>query len=259
MLEIEEVPLDITIPNHEVGMVIMQPFVELTTDREPYRWQAEKKNMQIKRIVRTLEIAKQVKHGCEKTHFTIFPEYAIPGLQGVREIQDILKNKSWNNGTIVVGGIEGLTKDEYSTLCNADITQVHEKNKADRVRDDQWVNCCITWVKQQDGTLRKWIQPKLIPSWLEKNITCNSMFRGNSVYLFKGKFENGVDYCFLFLICFDWIGQIGFSEGIWAVLSEVNTHWANSDRKDINSIFVLQHNPEPNHCDFLENARKYQK
>ena len=147
MIEVKEISLNITLPDNGIGMVIMQPFVELCDD-EPYHWQNDKKVKQIERIIRTLEIAKQADHGCEKTHFTVFPEYAIPGLEGVRKIQEILERSSWKDGTIVVGGVDGLTKKEYSTLCNEGMTQeVHKNNKAEKVRDDQWVNCCITWEK----------------------------------------------------------------------------------------------------------------
>ncbi len=255
MIEVGEVELNIALPDDGIGMVIMQPFVELC-DREPYRWQNNKKDKQIERIVRILEIAKQADHGCEKTHFTIFPEYSIPGLKGVQKIQEILESSSWKDGTIVVGGVDGLTKSEYSTLCSEDNTEVHHDNKPDKVQNDQWVNCCITWAKKADGTLKRWVQPKLSPSWPEKNITHSRMFAGRSVYVFSGKFENGTDCRFLSLICFDWIGPIGTSYGIRAVLSEINNRWCNTKR-EMNLVFVLQFNPEPNHRKFLENARNY--
>ena len=191
MIKVKEIQLDITLPDDGIGMVIMHPFVELCYN-EPYRWQNDKKDKQIERIIRTLEIAKQSDHGCEKTHFTIFPEYSIPGLKGVQKIQEILESNSWKDETIVSGGVDGLSKGEYFTLCNQDNTEVHDKNKPNNVRDDQWVNCCITWIKETNGVVKRWIQPKLSPSWPEKNIISKSMFCGSSVYVFEGKFKNGV-------------------------------------------------------------------
>ncbi len=255
MIAVKEIPLDITLPDDGIGMVIMQPFVELC-DREPYRWQNNKKDKQIERIIRTLGIAKQADHGCEKTHFTIFPEYSIPGLEGIAEIEKILRDNSWKDGTILIGGVDGLPKSEYSTLCSKDNTEVHQENKADKVQNDQWVNCCITWAKKADGTLKRWVQPKLSSAWPEKNITHSRMFAGCSVYVFSGKFENQTDCRFSSLTCFDWIGPIGTSYGIWAVLSKINNRWRNT-RREMNLVFVLQFNPEPNHRNFLENARNY--
>lgn len=257
MVEVEEIPLDITLPDDGIGMVIMQPFVELC-ENEPYHWQDNKKDRQIERIIRTLEIAKKADYGCEKTHFTIFPEYVIPGLEGIEKIEEVLSNRSWKNRTIVIGGVDGLTKDEYSTLCNEHMMHVHEKNKVEKVRDDQWVNCCIIWAKQTDGTLKRWVQPKLSPSWPERNITDSQMFAGRSVYVFSGKFENQKDFRFFSLICFDWIGPIGKNYGIGAILSEINNRWQDVGREmKMNLVLVLQLNPEPNHHNFLENARNY--
>ena len=64
MIEIKEIKLDVTLPADGIGMVIMQPFVELC-GHGPYCWRNDKKDKQIERIVRTLEIAKQSDHGCE--------------------------------------------------------------------------------------------------------------------------------------------------------------------------------------------------
>lgn len=97
MVQIKEVQLNITLPDDAVGVVVMQPFVELGVE-EPFRWRNDKKTKQIERIIRTLEIAKQADHGCEKTYFTIFPEYSIPGLEGLRRYKKFLK---------VIHGIQG--------------------------------------------------------------------------------------------------------------------------------------------------------
>jgi hypothetical protein len=253
MIEVQEIPLNITLPC-EIGMVIMQPFVELCGNG-PFCWQDDKRNKQIERIIRTLEIAKQAGHGCEKTHFTIFPEYAIPGLGGIRKIQEVLENSAWKDGTIVIGGVDGLTKNEYFSLCNEDNTEVHRANKPDEVQNDPWINCCITWAKEANGTLKRWVQPKLSPSWPEKNITHSRMFAGRSVFVFSGKFENQTDCRFLSLLCFDWIGPIGEGYGLGAILSEINNRW--QMKREMNLVFVLQSNPEPNHRNFLENARNY--
>jgi hypothetical protein len=213
-IEIEEVNLNITLPASDIRMVIMQPFIELDGNG-PFRWKANKKQKQIDGIGRTLEIAKKQEFDCEKTNFVLFPEYTIPGLDGVNHIENLLNNDSWKSNTIVIGGIDGLTKQEYECLCNN--AQVNKKNKPDKVQDGKWLNCCIVWTKDKEKNLKKWIQPKLVPAWPEKNINNEHMFCGKSIYLFKGNFENGVNFHFLSLICFDWIGQLGEMSGIKAV------------------------------------------
>lgn len=258
MIEVKEIPLDITLPDDGVGMVIMQPFVELCGD-EPYRWQNDKKGKQIDRIVRTLEIAKQADHGCEKTHFTIFPEYSIPGLEGVKKIQEILESSSWKDGTIVIGGVDGLSKDEYSILCSELMTHVHEKNKAEEVRDGQWVNCCITWVKTKndkgDFIIEKWIQLKLCPSWPEEDVKVHDMFEGKCMYVFEGRVIDGRAFRFMSLVCYDWIGTLGNANGIFAILQKLNClRGVEPYGKPMHLSFVLQRNEKPNHPSFLYNA-----
>jgi len=258
MIEIKEIQLDVTLPDDGIGMVIMQPFVELC-GHEPYCWQNDKKDKQIERIVRTLEIAKQSDHGCEKTHFTIFPEYSIPGLEGIAEIEKIVRDVSWKDGTIIIGGVDGLSKDEYSTLCNEIMTRVHEKSKAEEVRDGQWVNCYITWVKTKndkgDFIIERWIQPKLCPSWPEENIIVSDMFEGKCVYVFEGRVIDGRAFRFMSLICYDWIGFLGDANGIFAILQKISRLPGTEPYgKPMHLSFVLQHNKEPNHPSFLYNA-----
>lgn len=248
--------INIIVPETGLCVSCMQPFVEL--DRtEPYKWQEDKKNQQLNRISRFMNIAKQY-GGNGKSHFTLLPEYSIPGIEGIEKINQFLADSSWPSETIVIGGIDGLNKNEYNTACNKPNSVVHPSNKPDQVADDKWVNCCITWVKDTNGNIKQWIQPKISPSWPEKAITHSEMFCGHSVNLFTIKFANNTECKFLSLICFDWIGTInGTGNGIFEILNQVNRLWrtnGDSQPKDINLIFILQCNNEPNHRNFLSNA-----
>lgn len=261
-IDVKEIELkNVILPDNDIGVVIMQPFVELC-HREPFRWQNDKKAKQIERIVRTLEIANQADHGCEKTHFTIFPEYSIPGLEGIAEIEKILRDDSWKDGTIIIGGIDGLTKRDYSTLCSEHNTEVYQKNKPDKVRDGQWINCCITWVKPTNGNggniIKKWIQPKLCPSWPEENIIVHDIFEGKCVYIFEGRVIDERAFRFMSLVCYDWIGSLGNANGIFAILQILNRlPGAKPYGKPVHLNFVLQHNKKPNYPSFLHNVYSF--
>lgn len=262
MIKVEEVKLDITFPLDGIGIVVMQPLVELSDGRDSYSWRDDKKNKQIDMIARTLEIANKADHSCEKTNFTIFPEYSIPGLEGVQKIQEILRSNSWKDGTIVIGGVDGLTKSEYATLCSGNNTEVHKENKSEEVRDGQWVNCCITWAKitnhKGDVIIKKWIQPKLCPSWPEENIIVHDMFEGKCVYVFEGRVIDERAFRFMSLICYDWIGSLGDANGIFAILQKLNRlPGATPYGKPVHLSFVLQHNEKPNHPSFLYNAYSF--
>ena len=262
MIEIKEEQVGINLPLNEIGMVIMQPFVELCHDHGPYRWLNNKKKKQIERIIRTIEIAKKAEHGCEKTHFTIFPEYSIPGLEGIQEIEENIRSSSWEKGAIIIGGVDGLTKNEYSTLCSWKDTVVHQENRPEKVRNRQWINCCITFVKTiniEGGIIiKKWVQPKICPSWQEENNIGNDMFEGRCVYVFEGSVINGRAFRFMSLVCYDWIGSLGNASGIFSILQKMNNlPRSRPYGKPIHLVVVIQHNKKPNHPSFLNNVYRF--
>jgi len=261
MVAIEEHEIDLELPSDNIGIVVMQPFVVLRQN-EPFSWVNGSKAKQIDRVLKTLQIAVDADHACDKTHFTVFPEYTIPGLEGVVKIEEILNSEAWKPGTIVLAGIEGLTKKDYSELCKGERTTVHDDNLPQKMRGDEWVNCAITWLKPSDSQngsqIYRWIQPKLCPSWPEEDITHHSMFQGKCIYLFQASLENGRAFRFMSMLCFDWIGSIGSAKGISAILEKLNTTWKHDpDGKPIHLVFILQNNPKPNHANFLCNAYDY--
>jgi hypothetical protein len=211
MVHVEEVDLaalGIRLPTHRVGMVAMQPFLALTA-AEPFRCQLDRRAAQLAALERTLTIAKAGDHGAGKTHFTLIPEYSIPGPDGIARIEGVLRDPTWPPGTIVIGGTDALSKTEYAALCaGADTFVDAETNGPDRVEASEWINCGLTWVKTEDGLLRRWLQPKLAPAWPEQNITHAHMFGGGSVFLFRCLFESGSPCRFFSLLCFDWIGIV---------------------------------------------------
>ncbi len=173
MISVETVDLagrNVQLPADRVGMVIAQPFLSLT-DVEPYRCTAASTPGQLSAVTRTLDISRAAHHGAEKTHFTVFPEYSIPGLAGVALVQAALEAPNWPAGTIVIGGVDALSKQDFSTLAAAPRTQLAVANDPGRINANEWVNSGITWVKGADGTVERWLQPKLYPAWLEQNVT----------------------------------------------------------------------------------------
>ena len=129
----------------------MQPFLKLTG--EPFRCEPRHKAEQLTALERTLTIAKAADHGAEKTHFTVIPEYSIPGLDGIERIESLLLDHSWPIGTIVIGGTDALSKADYAALCDKNGTSVDVPNIPCKVRNGEWVNCCIMWVKVAEDDL----------------------------------------------------------------------------------------------------------
>lgn len=255
MVVVNEVALEVTLQDDVINLVMMQPYVKLDTQSEPFVWADADKEEEINRIRRTLNIAKQSADD-PGAHFTLFPEYSVPGLPGIQLIHDVINEASWQSNSIVIAGVDGLSKAEYQQLCDMENTNVFAENAPDKVKDSQWVNCIITWVKQSDSTVARWIQPKITPSWAEEAITANDMFPGRSSNIFACKFENGTECRFMSLICFDWVGSDAGRMLLWEILQKADDA-SNPTKKEMNFLFVLQHNPKPNHPTFLENTRTY--
>ena len=112
MLHVETIDLSllgVEFPHDRVGMVLAQPFVSLTPV-EPYTCIPAAKLQQLAMIRETLTVSRAMHHGAGKTHFTIFPEYSIPSLEGIGLIDAALNDQAWPNGTVIIGGTDALTQ-----------------------------------------------------------------------------------------------------------------------------------------------------
>ena len=247
------------LPSQSVGMVIAQPYLpdSSLTLAEPYQCTMQAKTKQLAALGKTLEVARAAQHGASKTHFTIFPEYSIPGLDGIALIETALNDTNWPNGTVVIGGTDGLTQPQYVQLLQGPTTHVDlARNNGNLVQPSQWVNCAITWVKGEDGRLERWIQPKLHPALAEMNTSHQHMFCGKSVFLFKGYRENGELYQFGTLICFDWIANIAGKTPCQWILDNLHQQ-ANGAQLPITWLFIIQRNPKPSDNTFLKGVEDF--
>ena len=165
MINVEQVNVNMRMPSDRVAVVALQPYVELDLQNVPYKWLAGKVEQQLASISRTLDLAEEGL-GDRDTTVTLFPEYSIPGVRGANIIHERLALETWPNDTVVVGGVHALTLAAYTELCEALDAVVADGNSPAVVPDNRWVNCCITWIKDQQGDLRAWIQPKVRSAWL---------------------------------------------------------------------------------------------
>ncbi len=257
-INIETVGIDLDIPRDGLGMVAMQPFFPFA-GLEPPCWQGDKKNLQLERIKHVLNVACQNSHGCPETTFTVFPENSIPGLDGVNIIQATIESESWPENSVVIGGIDGLSKDDYIAICEHQNTNVAPQNGSGNIAESQWINSCITWVKDRNGNVTRWIQLKISKSWDEARGQHTDMYEGRSVYLFNAKFGNdGPDFYFMSLLCFDWIGRKNGNRNSDIILTELNDLATPlGSPRPLHLYFVLQCNPEPDDDLFLGRARDY--
>ena len=259
MIHINRVDLTtrgVVLPSDHVGMVMAQPHLCLTNE-EPFVCLPDRKDRLMTALRKTLDISRNNPHGLAKTHFTILPEYSIPGLDAVDEFTDAISVEAWPAGTVVIGGVQGLTKAEFQNLADRERTHLdHVNNNPDRVGPTEWVNCSVTWVKGANGQVEKWLQPKIAPAWEELAIHHNAMFRGNSIFSFKGALENQTRFRFSSLLCFDWIASIA-NRSTWRwVLDDLNVE-AGEGEISLSWFFVIQKNPQPSHLTFLNQVQGF--
>jgi hypothetical protein len=143
----------IVLPGQRVGMVIAQPHLYLTPN-EPFTCLPDHKQQQLEAVRAALDVSLVNSHGAGKTHFTILPEYSIPGLDGVAQIEAMIADAEWPSGTIVIGGVDALTKDQFTDLAGQPLTYIDVVDNAPaRMGQNEWANCSVTWVKAADGTV----------------------------------------------------------------------------------------------------------
>ena len=257
-IEVDLSILEVELPRTQTGMVLAQPHLDLT-QHEPYRSTNSSKQCQLQAIQEALEVARTACNEDSKTHFTIFPEYSIPAPEGVELIEDTLRQKDWPTQTIVIGGMDGLAAGAYAQLVAAPGTHVDkEYNDPARVPTDQWINCAIIWAKGADGTVERWLQPKLCTSRPEEEVADSNMFTGNSVFVFCGQFDDGRPYRFAVLVCFDWIGDANGRRPWRAVVEELSEH-ATSRGADIplHWMIVIEHNQKPSDKNFMMEVNEF--
>jgi len=259
MIHVETVDLrqlDIILPSHRVGMVIAQPYL-LLTDVEPYKCTAQSKPHQLEVLTDTLSVARAARHGAPKTHFTVFPEYSIPGLDGIALVETALRADDWPTGTIIIGGTDALSKSDFVSLAGEPGTHLDTiHNGLNRVGQNEWINCGITWVKGTDETVERWLQPKLRPAGPERDVQYQDMFCGNSVFTFKGLLDNGTLYHFCSLVCFDWIAAL-HHQNAWHDVLEAMQKQVAPGELSLSWFFVIQCNEKPSHDTFLTEVRSF--
>ncbi len=261
MIHVETVDLSllgVRLPKNQVGIVAAQPYLELTNN-EPFQCLSTEKGRQLDMLDATLAVALKAPHGASKTHFTLFPEYSIPGHDGIARIETALRAEQWPTGTIVIGGIDAMNRQEFVDLAEAPDTYLDSHNSVDRIAAHEWVNCATTWVKADDKRIHRWLQPKLHPAWREQNIDLQHMFRGNSVFTFKGPFDNGCSrYRFFSLVCFDWIATVHGQKSWQWVLGDLERQAEEFEGElSLSWLFVIECNPKPSHIDFLVQVRDF--
>lgn len=244
-----------TFPADSVRLMLVQPFLRL---EEPPQEPFPLTEACGQRLTAAIDSVFQnvVAH---RPHVVLFPEFAIPGVQGVQQIAAHLASANVASPTVFIGGVSGLPSAAFNDLCGLpEVAVIDLVNAPARVQGTEWVNTSITFVKDDRGTVQLWLQPKLSPSWPETQCHHQAMFKGGLVRIFRARFTNGVPFRFFSLLCFDWVGQENGVQVPDALLQQYDAICRAADApRDLQWAFVLQHNRSPNHATFLTATHRF--
>lgn len=183
--------------------------------------------------------------GCE-AQVVVFPEFAVPS-DSFLEVEDLLKAEGWPTNTVVVAGVEPISPTEFAKLLsgssNPNGSNVLEYGAA------TFINFCVVWTKSADGTVRRYLQPKLKPSALEQ--ARQGMYQGDFVLLFQGDLIS-----FASLICFDCIGEAAHMMAAESLLESIAELAPHGSSINLGLVLVPQFNEYAEHPDFIRFAHQ---
>lgn len=250
-----EEPIKVTLSRTRVRMLIVQPHLDFQQPaQEPFPIHPEC----IQRLGQSIDSVLD-RAATLHPNVVLFPEFTLPGVEGVERLVTRLSEGAIPSPTIVIAGISGLSNADYRRLCSLPaVAPIDAENHPDRVQGADWVNTSVTFVKDDDGTVRLWVQPKISPSWIEANRRYQSMFQGGIVRIFRAQFDNDVPCRFLSLLCFDWVGHEDGLSVPESMLQQFDHQCrASGSPQDLQWVFVLQHNDSPNHATFLTATQRF--
>ena len=82
------------------------------------------------------------------------------------------------------------------------------------------------------------------------------MFKGSSVFAFKGLRDNGTQYHFSTLVCFDWIATL-HGQMAWRWVLDALGQQVAPNELSLSWFFVIQCNDKPSHDAFLTEVSKF--
>src|SRR5436305_628293 len=134
-MRVPEQQVDMTLLSNAVRMLIVQPFLEFQPPvQEPFALSESCAQRLENAIDNTFARAAEY-----HPRFVLFPEFSVPGLGGVQRIAQHLASNTISAPVVVVSGISGLSKAEYTSLCaREDVAQIDLESAPPRVQQNQW-------------------------------------------------------------------------------------------------------------------------
>jgi hypothetical protein len=200
-----------------------------------------------------LELVAGAGGNLRKLHFLLFPEACLPYAH-LDEMLEFIATRFRPN-TVTIFGVEHIPLHAYLALLRryaVDNAETLASVQADLAVGDIEalpVNCCITAVREADGSLRVFLQAKSHPFSGEETIDpYHDLYRGKVFPLFRCV---PAGFNFMPVICLDYVFRDLYQSNITAIIDRANQlFYQNRQRLDL--LCVLECNPKPEHRAFRD-------
>ncbi|MCM2265061.1 MAG: hypothetical protein NDI73_07700 [Desulfuromonadales bacterium] len=200
-----------------------------------------------------LDLVAAAEGNLRKLHFLVFPEACLPFVH-LDEMLDVIRTRFRTN-TVTIFGIEHIKLRTYLALLRqhaADNAEVLASVQDDVTASDIEgvpVNCCVTAVKEADGTLRVFFQAKSHPFFGEETIDpYHDLYRGKVFPLFRCA---PTGFNFMPVICLDYVYRDLYQSNISTIIERANQLFYQT-RQRLDLLCVLECNPKPEHRAFRD-------
>jgi hypothetical protein len=231
----------------KLGMMIVHPHIAMRMDNAAFSIEESSKENLRQTIRDCLSLITNAGDGKgREVQVVVFPEFAVP-FDLFLEVEGSLRLEGLPKNTVVVAGVEPVSPREFAELLSGSSNPAGSNSL--QYGSATFVNFCVIWIKSADGTVRRYLQPKLKPSALEQ--ARQGMYQGEFVLLFQGDLIS-----FAALICFDCIGEAAHMMAAESFLESIGELASHGSSINLGLVLVPQCNEYAEHPDFIRFARR---
>jgi hypothetical protein len=223
-------------PATQLPALFLSPSLEFETAGVGFRLTDASAARQQRTISECIRLVKE-----QQIQLVVMPECSMPRTF-FQQLDTEIRGGTWPNNSIVITGVEPVSMADLSSLLAQ--SNNPEESKIVIAGTSTFANICSVWIKNDQGEVRNFIQLKQRPSKEEQAI--QGLYQGDFILLFR------TDVLSLaVLICIDCIG-IGIDQLVAAMTAGIPDGMS----RDLNALFVIQHNDQPEHTEFISFAEK---
>jgi hypothetical protein len=231
---------------HHLHLLVAQ--IPNRVARAEHGFRVARPDAQWSTIRSVLDLVAEGRGNLKKSHYLLFPEGCLP----LAHLDDLLAavRDGLPRNTVTMIGLEHVRLRTYRELLerfrddNAEAIPLVDRDIDSGDVLDAPVNGCVVAVKEDDGTVRVFLEAKSHPYRGEELLDRSAdLYRGRHFYLFRSAL---VPWNFMALVCLDYLYRSLFESNIRAIIDHANQLFFRT-RQGLDALFVLQTNPKPEH------------